>query len=272
MGIANIKGFFRSEDAILLAAICYQTYPFFEKGKLILPKGFERRYTINAISGVAEPKQAVFGFIAESKDKIILAFRGTDTNEDLDSDLDIFQMPYPYVENTGNTHRGITNIYQSTRDNLIEELNRLSPSKKLFITGHSLGGDLAILASLDIAMNTKFKKTTLYTFAAGRVGDPTFVKCFNKEIKRSIRIYNDHDFIPTLPAAEYPAPFTEDGLIYRHVNKKYPIAFQMNNMFLNHRINCYFNTLSKEDPDFTEKLRLENPGFCPDTGTCYIHD
>ena len=84
MDISCIEDIFNSEDAILLAGMSYQTYPFFEEGKLVLPKGFELRYTIRAIAGVTTPTEEVFGFIAESEDKIVIAFRGTDSSPDVD--------------------------------------------------------------------------------------------------------------------------------------------------------------------------------------------
>ena len=269
MDISGIEDIFNSEDAILLAGMSYQTYPFFEEGKLVLPKGFELRYPIRAIAGVSTPAEEVFGFIAESEDKIVIAFRGTDSSPDVESDLDFFQVPYPFVENAGKTHHGGTCIYKSTRNALISELTKLAVRKRLYITGHSLGAGLATLFALDAAVNSKFKNPIVYTLASGRVGDPAFALRFNKVIKNSIRIFNVHDPVPTFPNRVYPPPFTEEGLIYQHVNRKYPIFFQLNNMPRNHTISCYFKNLNEQNPTFTKALCNANPGFCPDTGICY---
>lgn len=264
-----LESIFNSEDAIFLAAMSYQTYPFFEQGKLVLPKGFELRYTIRAIAGVETPTEEVFGFIAESEDEIVVAFRGSDSLPDLDSDVDFFQVPYPFVEDAGKTHRGFTCIYKSTRDSLRKELNKLSNKKRLLVTGHSLGAALATLFTIDTAVNTKFNNPIMYTLASLRVGDPIFASRFNREVKNSIRIFNVHDPIPTFPSRVYPPPFTEEGLEYQHVNRKFPLFFQLNNMTLNHRINCYFKNISKENPAFTKALCSANPGFCPDTEACH---
>ena len=269
MDTLDVENIFNSKDAILLAAMCYQTYPFFEEGKLVLPKGFELRYTIRAIAGVENPTEEVFGFIAESEDRIVVAFRGSDSPQDLDSDFDFFQVPYPFVENGGETHRGFTCIYKSTRNSLIRELNKLSNKKRLFVTGHSLGAALATLFTLDIAVNTKFKNPILYTLASLRVGDPDFASRFNRTVKNSVRIFNVHDPIPTFPNRLYPPPFTDEGLVYQHVSRKFPLSFQLNNMPLNHRINCYFKNLSKKNPAYAKALCNANPGFCPNTETCH---
>lgn len=261
---------FNSEDAILLAAISYQTYPFFLEEKLILPKGYELRYTIRAFVNVENPVEEVFGFIAESKNKIIIVFRGyASYPADLIAAYDILQVPYPFVRNAGKTSRGFTCIYQSTRDQLIMELNKLSTSKRLFITGHNYGGALSTLAALDIAVNTRFENPIVYTYGSPRVGDPDFAFRFNTEVKNSIRVFNIHDSFPTFPAQVYPPPFTEEGLYYQHVKTTYPISFQLNNTPRNDSINCYFKNLSKMNPDFAKALCCENPGFCPNTEMCF---
>lgn len=260
----NLPEIYSIQDAILMAGFCYQTYPFFAQQQLTLPAGFKLSGSFKGLAGVTEKKEENFGYLAESADRLILAFRGSDSIPNLDSDFDLFQVPFPYVLNSGLSHRGITKVYQSLRENVIELIHQLPKEKPLYITGHSLGGDLSIMAALDLAANTHRKDSIVYTYAAGRPGDHQFVSTFNTQVKNSFRIYNVHDFIPTLPAAEYPPPFTETGLVYQHVDTSVPIDFQLNNMFLNHRINCYFQKLGELDSHFTANLRRNSPGFCPE--------
>ncbi|MBC3797526.1 lipase family protein [Acetobacterium tundrae] len=249
---------------MLFAGFCYLTYLYFDQNKLELPIGFELRHSFRGIAGVTEEIEEKFGFIAESQDRIVLAFRGSDSTLNLDSDLDLFQTPLPYVENVGNSHRGITRVYQSMCEELIEIVRKLPEDKRLYLTSHSLGGDLAIMTALDFAVNIPNKDLVVYTYAAGRPGAPDFVNDYNTYVKNSYRIFNVHDFIPTLPAFEYPPPFTEKGLFYEHVDFSVPISFQMNNLFLNHRINCYFQKLGELDIDYMNTLRKKNPNFCPE--------
>ncbi|WP_289136967.1 lipase family protein [uncultured Brevibacillus sp.] len=176
MDRSGSTGSYNNEDAILLAAMINQSYHLFETESLVLSKGFSLRYTIQALAGVEEPEPEpeVFGFIAESTDKIIVVFRGTRTFKDNESDQDLYQVPYPFVKNAGKTHRGFTCIYQSTRNDLIKAVSKLPKSKRLFVAGHSLGGGLAVLAGFDFAVNTKFKKPFVYTYGSPRVVDPVF--------------------------------------------------------------------------------------------------
>lgn len=270
MAISGSENILNSQDVILLAAMSYQTYPFFLAGRLILPKGFELRHTIRASADVENPKEEVFGFVAESKQCIVIAFRGYAAYPaDLVSAYDILQVPYPFVSNGGKTSRGFTCSYQSTRNSLIRELNRLAAAKRLFVTGHNYGGALAVLAALDIAVNTGFSTPIVYTYGSPRVGDPDFACRFNQVVKNSARVVNIHDSFPTFPAREYPPPFTREGLYYQHVKTKYPLAFQLNDTPRNDAIGCYFKNLSKMSPNFAKMLCYENPGFCPDTGMCF---
>lgn len=261
--------FFHSKDGILLAAMCFQTYRLFLAGIAVLPKGFEHRYTIRAVGGVMKRRKEVFGFVAESKDAIVVAFRGTGSLQDFESDADFFQVPFPYVKQGGKTHRGVTHIYQSARNELIQTVKNLPARKKLWITGHSLGGALATLFALDVAANTRFKHPRLVTFASFRVGDPAFASRFNQTVKNSVRIVNVHDPIPlAFVKSVYPPPFTQNGLYYRHVERAMPLSFQLNHMLRNHAIRCYFNHLSQKNPAYAQTLCKENPGLCPNTGKC----
>ncbi|WP_129689467.1 lipase family protein [Gottfriedia acidiceleris] len=270
MNLSGKRHILNSEEAILLAAFSYQTYLLFFNGTITLPKGYELKYIIYADVNVENPSNEVFGFIAESKEQIIVAFRGyASYPADLIAAYDILQVDYPFVENSGKTSRGFTCIYQSMRNKLFKELNKLSKNKKLFITGHNYGGALAILAALDIEVNSKFKNASIYTYGSPRVGDPDFVYQFNKEVKKSKRIVNIHDSFPTFPEKFYPPPFTEEGIYYQHVNTKYPISFQLNDTPRNDGIGCYFKNLSKLNPNYSTELCLRNPGFCPNSEICF---
>ncbi|MEK3714965.1 lipase family protein [Paenibacillus sp. FSL R7-0333] len=270
MVFAHKPPVFDSKTAIFLSAMSYQTYPFFFEGKLVLPEGFKLRFTIRAFADVENPTELVFGFIAVSRDQIVVAFRGyASYPADLLASYDIFLTPYPFVRSGGKTSRGFTCLYRSTRNNLIRELNKLSTAKRLYITGHNYGGALATLAALDIAVNTRFKHPFVYTYGSPCIGDPNFVSRFNSTIKNSVRIVNIHDSFPTFPARRYPPPFTKRGITYRHVKTKVPISFQLNNVPRNDSIACYFNKLSQKNPKFAKALCDENPGFCPDTGMCF---
>lgn len=67
--------------------------------------------------------------------------------------------------------------YESVRDQL-KEVTRLildeNPGVSVYITGHSMGGALAVLAAYDLAVNFSIK-VNMYNFGGPRVGNQAFV-------------------------------------------------------------------------------------------------
>jgi hypothetical protein len=83
------------------------------------------------------------------------------------------------------------------------------------VCGHSLGGALATLLTLDVALNTSCHAPTTYTYASPRTGDHIFAGSFNAAIPASYRIANRQDLVPKLPPI-LPLP-------YEHVNTQYEL-------------------------------------------------
>lgn len=140
--------------AIFLAAICGQTYTQFTNtdGSFVLPLNFSLFDTIEANSLIRVSER--FGFILESPEEIIIAFRGTMSSTDWITDAIASQKNFKYIKDPALTHRGFTSIYASARGQIMSALARLPVDKTLFITGHSLGGALATLCAVDVAANT----------------------------------------------------------------------------------------------------------------------
>jgi len=238
--------------AIFLSAATNQAVQLFKtKGTLTLPKGYK------LVQILGEGLSSYLGYVAQSKKNILVVFRGTEDLFDILKDFNFWQTPYPFVENAGKTHKGFTQIYStSVRQQLYKALQHISSSKKLFIAGHSLGGAMATLAALDLAVNTPFKKPIVYTFGSPRVGDPTFTQVFNQKVKDSIRITNVFDIVPLFPASFMT-------IKYKQVHRKLPITFQYFNLVKNHEIIHYYQQLATLNPAYAKHLCQRNPGFCP---------
>lgn len=251
------------QRAIFLAAVCGQTYTQFKNpdGSFVVPAGYRVHSTITAksISGTRER----FGFILESPQEIIIAFRGTSSIEDWISDFIASQKRFKFIKESVLTHRGFTDIYSSARSKLMSSLNKLSSSKKLYITGHSLGAALASLCALDVASNTSFTSLQLFTYGSPRVGDPAFSKACAQYIPDSFRIANLYDIVPLAPPTVYKVPKQEETFYYSHIKSRWMLEFQNGSVSLNHVISSYYNYLVKDQPEFARMLRIQNPGFCP---------
>jgi Lipase (class 3) len=127
----------------------------------------------------------------------VLAFRGTKGKELLDIDLNFRLVPLPGVAGVM-VHCGFLEVFSRCKGEIEAAVNEgVSPTLGLYITGHSLGGALAQIASA--ALN-RDNLAACYTFGSPRVGTAGFdeqVKCPH------YRVINNWDLVPALPVASF---------------------------------------------------------------------
>ena len=103
-------------------------------------------------------------------------------------------------------HSGFGDDYDSIRDNLwnLVTMARLKyPEYSLHFTGHSLGGALATLASLEAVYSLKYDNVTIVTFGSPRVGGVMFAYTWNTLLSsRSLRLVHEFDLVPHLPPSK----------------------------------------------------------------------
>jgi hypothetical protein len=168
-----------------------------------------------------------FGFLAVSPAKeLVAAIRGTDTILEWLHDASFLMVPTSIAGAHGFTEDGFTAVYRSLR---IGKANGTPAAKdsikgyldngtaaSVTVCGHSLGGALATLLTLDVGLNTPCRTPTSYTYASPRTGDHTFAGAYDSAIPSSYRIENRQDLVPKLPP---PLP-----LLYEHVNTKFELV------------------------------------------------
>jgi hypothetical protein len=175
-----------------------------------------------------------FGFLAVSDAKeVVAAIRGTDSILEWLHDASYLMVPSPISGSHGYTEDGFTAVYLSLR---IGKANGTPTAKdaikgyldtgtagSVTVCGHSLGGALATLLTLDVGLNTSCRTPVAYTYASPRTGEHLFAGCYNAAIPSSYRVANRQDLVPKLPPI-LPLP-------YEHVNTQYelvPLANQIN--------------------------------------------
>lgn len=149
-------------------------------------------------------KTGTQAFIAHTDKLIVVVFRGTQlssSKEDIKTDLDFF---FTKSAANGKVHKGFKKALDSIWQEILKEINiRQDGNKKLWFTGHSLGGALATLAA------SRCNCHIAYTFGSPRVGNKTF----SKLIKGSVyRVTRAHDIVTRVPPA---------FIGYRHVGDLY---------------------------------------------------
>jgi triacylglycerol lipase len=154
------------------------------------------------------------GFVVQNDTDLVVAFRGTQPNVPMDWLSDARVVHAPWAHRVGKVHKGFYHalevIWRDGRDVVPKRLiNR--GNRRVWITGHSLGGALAELcaarASFDPAI-TAVPIQAVYTFGQPRVGDDEFAQLLHDKMGVSVfRFVNDRDIVPRVPFF---------GMGYRH--------------------------------------------------------
>ncbi|WCJ27170.1 Phospholipase A1-II 1 [Euphorbia peplus] len=213
--------------------------------KYSLCKFIYGRSEIKMFNWVFEGESSLIGYVAVATDEgkdvlgrrdILISWRGNGRN-DVDLSEDVLMLPifaseiFGEIENNDvKVHKGFHSIYTATdldstysktsaREQVMKVVRKLVEKYKdeevsITVTGHSLGGAMAILNAVDIAANGHNKtvghqaeKTfpvTAIVFGSPRVGNKAFKKMFH-ELKdvHILRIENVHDPVPKLPLIGY---------------------------------------------------------------------
>lgn len=254
---------FSLSSAVTLMQLCLESYQMltdFENGETFtLPSPYmlqaqfdtEEHFTGEGLNGMVP-----IAFVATSGSSIYVVFRGTKTISEWIADATVPQEKYPYVADGGKTEEGFTGIYDSIRAPILQEVNSLAANSAyttLYVTGHSLGGALTVVAAPDLAEQTRFKQPIVYTFAGPRAGDPIFALTYNDTVGNSWRVVNTNDEVPKLPNVVTviigpPPEFKHDIFFYEHVDSEFDITFggpihSVSDLIFNHSSCNYFATL-----------------------------
>jgi predicted lipase len=148
-------------------------------------------------------ESSIFGLVAWNATTLtaIVAIRGTKTIWDWIADVDAVPVPYIPCPAAGLVHMGFQLVYEHIRGSVGGLLRaNCQGAKTIWVTGHSLGGALAVLGAYDIFKNVNLGPVPqLYTFAGPRAGAPDFAKTFNAAIPECNRVVNFMDVVPQVP-------------------------------------------------------------------------
>ena len=136
------------------------------------------------------------GFLGVCDTHAVLAFRGSDPVTLPNWITDAVVRLVEREEYVGRVHRGFSSALRRTWDQ-VEQVLELADDKPLFLTGHSMGGALAVLTACRLAKMGRPPVAT-YTFGAPRVGDRSF--CTGYKLP-TYRVVNRLDLVPELPLA-----------------------------------------------------------------------
>lgn len=141
-------------------------------------------------------------FLMADANNIIVVFRGSDDLKDWFANFQAVREPGPLEKSKA--HEGFQDALYPAVLRLTEVLNKFNVTdKKLWVTGHSLGGALASLYA-GMLIENGYDVYGIYTFASPRPGDGRFAEELNKRIEGPhYRVVNNGDIVPHVP----PEPF-----------------------------------------------------------------
>ena len=162
-------------------------------------------------------------YVATTGDNLVVAFRSTHSDDGWEltlnvlTDLKAYPTKIGFVDDTVpkankyrkiNVHAGFHNEYLRYRERILDYVAQ-HPDKDIYVTGHSLGGALAVLNGFDIAVHTQ-RPVTVFTFGQPRVGGDKFREAYEEQVPDSYRVVVDGD-----PVARIPGTLID----YEHVGK-----------------------------------------------------
>jgi triacylglycerol lipase len=156
---------------------------------------------------------SMVGYILSIDDVTVIAFRGTDTAFDWFTNLDLLDESTPF----GPIHAGFYNAYQSMKPQIIKVLGQRNP-KRLWITGHSLGGALAVVAAYDLIDKEKRTVDGVMTFGQPMVAKTLLANHLDQILLGKFAHFVNHaDIVPRAPPGFAPCGslvwFTDAGVL-----------------------------------------------------------
>jgi len=145
---------------------------------------------------------SVFGFIGYSPEfqRIVVAFRGSVDVANWVTNLKTTRTSYDLCDGCS-VHVGFNQGYNSVKSQVESAINVLRskyPSATVMITGHSLGGALAVMSAAHIQDKYSLVEM-LYTLGQPRVGNDKFAQFMGTFVPETYRIVDYADEIAHVP-------------------------------------------------------------------------
>ena len=185
--------------AVFLAEASQAAYNDQASGAWATAAGFTHINTFN--------RENIQGFWCTADDVVLLAFRGTSNPGQWLRDARFYPVKHPW----GRVHEGFQDGVADVEPDLQSIDGAAKQARYLWITGHSLGGALALIAAARWKMAGI--RSSIYTYGQPMVGLDGFADRFAIELPgRLVRFVNQSDIVPRVPPG-----FSHTGILKRIV-------------------------------------------------------
>jgi hypothetical protein len=148
----------------------------------------------------------VCAFVATSPQYNLLAFRGTKIPQDWMEDIYCTPVRFDWIFNAapaiGEIHAGFGHTLADGLDRILAALSPRDQTKRLLVTGHSLGGALAAMVSACFSVMGSAVRpvSAIYTFGQPRIGLHDFCNTYGRILDgKLVRFVNKQDLVPRVP-------------------------------------------------------------------------
>lgn len=150
---------------------------------------------------------AMQGYVIDAGDDSIITLRGTENHEyDILQDLRFLRSK----SDQGSMHGGFVSGYDPMHDQILKLLERYK-TKRVWITGHSLGGGLAVVCANRLLRNDKFPIAGVMTFGQPKVVLDDMAKSLGPKLTgKYVFFVNDMD-----PVTRLVSPYEHFGHMVR---------------------------------------------------------
>ncbi|TFG60935.1 MAG: lipase family protein, partial [Nitrospirales bacterium] len=195
---------------------------------------------MTAFHFIKEPFTNTQAAVMSNDTLVVVVFRGSEQNSQDWGQIDA-QFPLIPAPNWGTgvmTHRGFTAAFRSVFPGIRDAIRAQNKtgSKRVWLTGHSLGGALAFLHAHALVREAGFQIQGVHTYGAPRVGNPRWNRVYSPPLgAKTQRWVNNADFVTLLvhPVGNQP----QQLLRYQHVG-------QINNIYADRTIRLNDNERS----------------------------
>ena len=140
---------------------------------------------------------SMIGYVVSGADVTVIVFRGTNPSELCDwcVNLDCLSTQVTH----GAIHKGFYSAYQLLKGQITKSLSGTKP-RHLWITGHSLGGALAVVCAYDLIENERLDLDGIITFGQPMVARRQLAEHLDTVLLgRYAHYVNEADIVPRVP-------------------------------------------------------------------------
>jgi hypothetical protein len=198
--LPTFRAAYSDRTALLMAKLAKRVYDPFNDDKSFA--AFQSVFTplgLQVCERLIDEDAGTAGAVLASPDLIVVVFRGTENLLDWRTNM---RLAWTELQGGVKVHTGFFRAYQPIRTRLFGKVIALlaEKSRPVYITGHSLGGALAVMATAELANHNEAgvrdSIAACYTFGCPKAGDGSF----DQYVKVPLyRITNGVDMVPAVP-------------------------------------------------------------------------